>query len=150
MKDPRLWDAASHGEVYELRRLLRDGIDPDLRQPSSGQTALQLAVGHDQAGCVEILARAGADVNAVDTDGNTALHLCRSKDVADLLLRHGKHYGMLNKAGETAFAYLTQRFPAVAEQVKPRLTATHRTWVPGGVPTTATAWSSIVNTAGGS
>ena len=152
LSDPRLWDAASHGELGELRRLLRSGTDPDMRQPSSGQTALQLAVRHNQAGCVEILARAGADLNAVDNEGNTALHLCRSKEVASLLLRHGKHLGtgMLNKAGETAFAYLMQRFPAVAEQVKPRLTATHRTWVPGGVPTTATAWSSVVNTAAGS
>ena len=131
-QEPRLWEAAEHGDAGLLRRCLRDGVPPDLVQPASGRTALQLAAAADQIDAVALLIRAGASLDARDRDfGRTALHLCRSVEVAKLLIRFGARSELLDRDGSTAFALLQQRSAAVAEAVKPQLMGTNLVWSGG-------------------
>ncbi|PNP43234.1 hypothetical protein THARTR1_11132 [Trichoderma harzianum] len=67
----------------------RKGIDLEKRN-NYGRTALLYACGEDNADCVKLLVRAGADVNAEDQWGWTVLSLAARRglkdDVTDLLL----------------------------------------------------------------
>ena len=51
---------------------------------------------------VEALVRAGADVNALDGDGNTPLISASSVEVADRLLQAGARIDITNGLGQTA------------------------------------------------
>jgi ankyrin repeat protein len=89
------------------------GIGACLSQPETdGRTALMEAVdrgdyeipreGLDRTEVVRILLAAGADVNARDTKGNTALLLChRNIKLAELLLQAGAHPNVRNSDSET-------------------------------------------------
>ncbi len=63
----------------------------------------------DEAECVRLLVNAGADVNAKDEDGNTALHHTFLKAVEEELLKLGADVNARNKNGETPI------FTAVSE-----------------------------------
>ncbi|KAL6695385.1 ankyrin repeat-containing domain protein [Trichoderma pleuroticola] len=76
----------------ELAKIIleyRKGIDLEKRN-NYGRTALLYACGEDNADCVKLLVRAGADVNAEDQWGWTVLSLAARRglkdDVTDLLL----------------------------------------------------------------
>ena len=70
---------------------------------------------------VELLLECGANVNAVDDEHNTALHLCSKgiqnsgtqqhhdsmKRIAELLLKNGAHVDMVNFSGDSAAKILT-------------------------------------------
>ena len=130
-QEPRLWEAAVHGQAELLRQILRE-VPPDLVQPTSGRTALHLAAAADQIDAVALLIRAGASLDARDRDhGQTALHMCCSVEVAKLLIRFGARSELLDRDGVNAFARLQQRSPAVAEAVKPQLMGTNLVWSGG-------------------
>jgi ankyrin repeat protein len=64
--DPRLIelrDAAAAGDVAEVRRLLKAGLDPSALPPDGDDTALIAAVYASRADIVRLLIKAGADVN---------------------------------------------------------------------------------------
>ena len=67
-----LIDAATSGDVDELRRLLAAGADPSA--PFDGQLALHVAALGGHVGAVNALLAASAPPDAVDGDGWTALH----------------------------------------------------------------------------
>ena len=82
---------------------------------AQGQTALMVFAGaarysENSGGAVNLLASLGADVNAQDANGNTALMdaaansaVQGSADVAQALISDGARVGAKNKRGETAF-----------------------------------------------
>lgn len=107
-----------------LRRFLR----LNLRSHSDGNTLLHLAVWHKTPApefrvnsvcklpCIEtmkLILRAGCEVNVVNTEGNTPLHLAVTfvprleqeetlKEMLQLLLEHGADTELVNKNGQTA------------------------------------------------
>ena len=63
-----LSEAAACGLTEEVRALLADGADPD------EGAAITQAASAEKLDMIILLVEAGADVNAQDSDGNTALH----------------------------------------------------------------------------
>ncbi len=95
-----------------LERLLRDGLDPNLKSAKGGSTLLMCAVGGVtvQPGVVGALLDAGAAIDARAAAGETALHRAvrgaGQRDAArliaiDLLLRRGAGPNIRDAAGDT-------------------------------------------------
>lgn len=56
----------------KLIRLIRAGAEPEAKDELLGATPFHLAAQHENTVCLEILARAGADIDAQDSQGRTA------------------------------------------------------------------------------
>ena len=72
--DKDIWTAAAEGDVGVLEGHKRAGADLDAQQPDFGLTALAVAAGSRQQRALAWLLDNGADVNAWNRDGGTALH----------------------------------------------------------------------------
>ena len=70
--DLRLITAARNADLGALRALLKQGLDPKVRQ-KDGTTALHWAAHRDDLESADLLIRAGADVNAANDLGATPL-----------------------------------------------------------------------------
>lgn len=109
--------AARNGDVGSMRVLLEHGADPALRQ-KNGTTALMLSsgVGRGQGvfakdyateaellEAVKFLVERGADINAVNDNGETALHIAvqASDGIVDYLAAHGADLNAKDKQGRT-------------------------------------------------
>jgi hypothetical protein len=95
-----------------LERLLRDGLDPNLKSPKGGLTLLMCALSGPavQPGVVGALLDAGAGMDARAAGGETALHWAvrgaGQRDSArligiDLLLRRGAGPNIRDASGDT-------------------------------------------------
>lgn len=71
---PDLWEAADAGDLEGLEAHRRAGTDLDRLHPEVGVTALVSAVAGNQTATAQWLLANGADVNARNGDGGTALH----------------------------------------------------------------------------
>ncbi len=89
---PLMHACLSYTEPEIVRTLLRHGANPTLAN-SSGETALHTAASMPHAEKVLALIEAGADVYAVDDEGNTPLslaqkHNAQQPEIAQLLIDH--------------------------------------------------------------
>ncbi|MBQ00483.1 MAG: hypothetical protein CL477_07345 [Acidobacteria bacterium] len=109
------WRAAQASDVESMRPLLAAGADPDL-STFDGTTPLMVAAGIGWRGnfsqnapdswmkAVHFLAEIGADVNAVDDSGYTAMHgaaALGNKEMVEFLLARGAKVDAINKAGNS-------------------------------------------------
>jgi ankyrin repeat protein len=81
--------AAAANDVIAVNGFLAAGINPNVKDESSGATALISAASHDSPEIVSALLRAGADANVKDNAGYMAiLRAIQNKhdEIADLLL----------------------------------------------------------------
>lgn len=87
----KLLDRARDGNLAAVRKLLREGADPNAQEMGSGRTALMVALRHPEV--VELLLEAGGDTSLVDDEhGMTALsHAAADGEVPSLrlLIRRG-------------------------------------------------------------
>ena len=99
--------AAGSGNPEMVAEILR--YHPKLEaRDGEGKTAI-FAAGESEStdvdgarvACVQMLAKAGANVNARDNDGNTPLHETFLTDVEEALLKLGADVNARNKDGET-------------------------------------------------
>jgi hypothetical protein len=73
---------------YEMTlRILSQGADPNYKSQHDGSSCLQVAVLYDQIGQIEILSLYGADIVAVDRNGNTPLDYAKAKNYQHIVDR---------------------------------------------------------------
>jgi ankyrin repeat protein len=75
-------------------------IDPLTYVDSNGDTLLHLAARRGDVRTVELLLRAGIDVNQIGDMGNTALHYAQTEEMARLLLSLGASVDAFNEFGK--------------------------------------------------
>lgn len=66
-------NAAAYGTADEVRVMLDSGIDVNVRNEGSRETALMTAAGGGNIDTVKLLVERGADVGAKSFEGGTAL-----------------------------------------------------------------------------
>jgi len=80
--------------------------DINMPNPETGMTGLMLAAKHGYLNICNILIDAGADINAYDHTGNTALHLATQGygeqiPVVETLIQRGANINAINEDGLT-------------------------------------------------
>ena len=96
---------ARAGDVGEMRRLLKEGHDQDVRGGVNGWPALMHAIHKNQKASVEVLLQAGADPNARGNGGHTPLIMAAGYGYADivrLLLAKGANPRLTTPSGLNA------------------------------------------------
>ena len=100
--------AALTGDTARLRALLRDGADVNGGQPdgvSCGETPLMIASEMGNLQCMDILIKAGADVNSKAQGGHTALNVAvwrNNVQAVNKLTHAGANVNSVNLYGRTA------------------------------------------------
>merc|ERR1712100_889717 len=98
-----LHDAARRGDLQKVQEFLKDGKDVNSKD-FKGVTPLGYAVGHDQLSTVKVLIDAKANINDVDSAGNSAVHFAAGYGrvkVLEHLLAHGGNASKVNQMGLT-------------------------------------------------
>jgi ankyrin repeat protein len=119
---PLMW-AAAQGHPETMQALIAAGADVDARStiiewerqrtdeprdkwlPPGGWTPLLLAARESCVKCIDVLAKAGADLNVVDPERHTALIIALTNghfDVAGRLIDLGADLNMQDNVGQTA------------------------------------------------
>jgi ankyrin repeat protein len=97
-------DAAETGDIDKLRKMLDDGLPPDIQGPK-GWTALRKAAVKNNFDVAFELLKRGADVDAVNFTGKTALMMACAYghyEVVSLLLFYGADPDLIHCGGRTA------------------------------------------------
>lgn len=98
-------------ENDELRVLLNQGALPDAARDSFGETVLMQAVRRSDVARIELLLQAGANPNAPNESGLTALHLAGDYDVGMVLLGAGADINQPSQNGTTPLMMAVSLFP---------------------------------------
>lgn len=112
-------------DVDTVRNLLDGGMDPD-GGTESGYTPLMAASFRQGTDVMALLVKAGADVNAQDRAGHSALMFACSPPAGHLpdpegillLLKSGADRALKDNNGETAYSYLMMRAEDDRETLK--------------------------------
>mmetsp|Transcript_24892 Transcript_24892/g.62512 ORF Transcript_24892/g.62512 Transcript_24892/m.62512 type:complete len:110 (-) Transcript_24892:248-577(-) len=96
--------AAAKGDLKKLKQLLKDGADPNERDPFSGYTALHWATDGGHLNCVKVLLSHGCRINEQTEEGDTPLHVAymfKHKKLIKYLIKSGADPSLKNDAGQT-------------------------------------------------
>jgi len=99
-----IYEAASLGNVQDVKRHLKNGTDVKAKQELGGFTALHWAAYGGHTDVVELLIANGADVNAKNDSGFTPLHWAATWDnkaAAELLISKGADVNAKDIDGKT-------------------------------------------------
>lgn len=81
--------ALKRGDADVVPVLLRHGANPNVRDGKGRLPTVLAAHVPSSDACLQLLLKAGADVNAVDAAGRTALRFCENPAASLVLLQHG-------------------------------------------------------------
>mmetsp|Transcript_52783 Transcript_52783/g.132775 ORF Transcript_52783/g.132775 Transcript_52783/m.132775 type:complete len:226 (-) Transcript_52783:48-725(-) len=101
-----LREAAMKGDLKELQAQISSGIPIDTRSPPNFTTVLHIVTAKGYIDCVKYLLENGADLEAVDANGNTPLHLATGNGrtcIVELLLSRAASTFVHNTEGKTPF-----------------------------------------------
>lgn len=125
--ETKLYRAVRSGSVKEVKRLLRDGADPDIAD-DHGLTPLHQAAYWGETEIVQLLLKAGADPNAENNGkGWTPLHsaavsggMKTRRETIELLVKAGAGMDAKDKHGWTPADYMVlwEENEAAAEKLK--------------------------------
>ncbi|PSK46267.1 hypothetical protein B9Z65_5235 [Elsinoe australis] len=99
--------AATHGYLELLKLFLQQDVNVDLRDSLAMTPLLSAIVNHSGADVVQLLLSHGADVDAVNIHGFTALHHAsfrKDSRIVELLLQKGANYDAITSSGWTPLA----------------------------------------------
>mmetsp|Transcript_8629 Transcript_8629/g.31835 ORF Transcript_8629/g.31835 Transcript_8629/m.31835 type:complete len:457 (+) Transcript_8629:27-1397(+) len=74
----KIWHFANNGDLANVKRCLRQGMDPELRN-KVGWTPLHAAAAGNAVSIMELLRKEGVDLSATDAKGRTAAHAAAQK-----------------------------------------------------------------------
>jgi len=141
--ETKLYRAVRSGSIKEVKKLLRDGADPDIAD-AHGLTPLHQAAYWGEYEIIDLLLKAGANVNAENNGkGWTPLHsaavsggMRSRKEVIELLLGAGAKDAAKDKHGWTPGDYmmLWEENAAAAEKLKQFLAIPKGLAPPKGLP----------------
>jgi len=112
IKDDYLLFDAIHSDNLEIVKLLIErGVDVNLKKRFNHETPLMWAHNDSENGMqiAELLINSGANINAVDIDGDTALSIGvinEKPNIVKLLLEHGANVNVQDNNGETCMMKL--------------------------------------------
>ena len=99
---------AKVGDVTGIKQSLDKGISIETMYDRSGQTVLIVAARNNRVAAVKYLCEEGANVNAQDIYGSTALHQATFYDfekVVEVLLEYNADKEIKDHKGRTAYSY---------------------------------------------
>lgn len=103
--------AICNGDYKTVMALLEDKVNLEIASKSENPP-LCAAASMDEEEVVRALLDRGADVNAKNWRGETALHQSRSRIIAEMLISHGADLNIRNRDLETPLNLLADRGPA--------------------------------------
>ncbi len=99
-----IWKAAATGNLEAIKQHLAVGTDLNAKEPSGSGTPLIIAALYGQTEAAKLLIEEGANINARNDVGGTALHnaafFCHNR-IVKLLLSKGADVNAKNNRGET-------------------------------------------------
>ncbi len=108
-KDELLIEAVGKGDLLDVKyQIVKNGADVNAKQNKyyGGNTALIVAVYKGYSEIIKYLISKGADVNAKNDGGDTALHIAifkdKNKEIIELLIEKGADVNAKDNDGETA------------------------------------------------
>ncbi|KAJ2755525.1 hypothetical protein GGI19_001580 [Coemansia pectinata] len=87
-RDENFREMAALGNVKAVRAYIRGGVNIDGQNKMNGWTALHWACARGQSDIVEILIRAGANLDLKNSKGESALDVCKSDNIRALFPGH--------------------------------------------------------------
>jgi len=119
-KEADMRKAALEGDVALLSSIVDSGVNLEAPQPKDGQTALMYASANGYTDAMEVLLKAGANMEGRDKFGFTALHVAATTGEAEaiiLLLASGAQLDARDKFGNTALKKAREQKHAEAAKV---------------------------------
>ncbi|KAJ2356233.1 hypothetical protein IWW50_002837 [Coemansia erecta] len=96
-----IWTAASEGDLARVKQLVEKDKSKVNEKDENGYTPLHAAASWKHLQLLQYLLDNGGDVDIVDSDGDTPLHICEDIKCAELLLARGADPEKKNHEGLT-------------------------------------------------